>query len=94
MTADGGLQSTDTCIVNVSWVNTPPVSDGGAGQTVGEGTVVTLDGSQSSDSEDGIISYLWEQRNGIPMSLSDPTAVRPSFISPDVGPDGATMNFQ
>ena len=94
VTDNGGLQSFDTCIVNVSWVNTPPVSDAGVGQTVGEGTVVTLDGSQSSDSDDGIISYLWEQVTGIPISLSDPTGVRPSFISPDVGPDGSTLNFQ
>jgi len=89
-----GLQSTDTCIVNVSWVNIPPVSDAGEGQTVDEATVVTLDGSQSSDSDDGIISFLWEQVTGIPISLSDSTAVRPSFISPDVGPDGSTLKFQ
>ena len=89
-----GLQSTDTCIVNVSWVNIPPVSDSGAEQTVDEGTTVTLDGSKSSDADDGIASYLWEQINGLPISLSDPTAVRPSFISPDVGPDGSTLKFQ
>ena len=94
VTDNGGLQSKDTCIVNVSWVNIPPVSDAGDGQTVDEATVVTLDGSQSSDSDDGIISYLWEQVSGIPISLSNPTAVRPSFISPDVGPDGSTLKFQ
>jgi len=94
VTDNGGLQSKDTCIVNVSWVNIPPASDAGDGQTVDEATVVTLDGSQSSDSDDGIISYLWEQVSGIPISLSDPTAVRPSFISPDVGPDGSTLKFQ
>ena len=89
-----GLQSTDTCIVNVSWVNIPPVSDSGAEQTVDEGTTVMLDGSNASDADDGIASYLWEQINGLPISLSDPTAVRPSFISPDVGPDGSTLKFQ
>ena len=89
-----GLQTTDTCIVNVSWVNIPPISDSGAEQTVDEGITVTLDGSKSSDADDGIFSYLWEQVNGIPLSLSDPTAIRPSFISPDVGPDGSTLNFQ
>ena len=89
-----GLQSTDTCIVNVSWVNIPPVSDSGAEQTVDEGTTVTLDGSKSWDADDGISSYLWEQITGLPIGLSDPTAVRPSFISPDVGPDGSTLKFQ
>jgi hypothetical protein len=89
-----GLQSTDTCIVNVSWVNIPPVSDSGPEQTVDEGTTVTLDGSKSSDADDGIVSYLWEQISGILINLSDPTAVRPSFISPDVGLDGSTLKFQ
>ena len=89
-----GLQSTDTCIVNVSWDNIPPVSDSGAEQTVSEETTVTLDGSKASDADDGIASYLWEQIDGIPIGLSDPTAVRPSFISPDVGPDGSTLKFQ
>jgi hypothetical protein len=89
-----GLQSTDTCIVNVSWTNIPPVSDSGAEQTVDEGTTVTLDGSKSSDADDGIASYLWEQVTGLPISLSDPMAVRPSFISPDVGPEGSTLKFQ
>ena len=94
VTDNGGLKSTDTCIVNVSWDNIPPVSDSGAEQTVSEETTVTLDGSKASDADDGIASYLWEQMNGLPISLSDQTAVRPSFISPDVGPDGSTLKFQ
>ena len=89
-----GLQSTDTCIVNVSWVNIPPVSDSGAEQTVDEGTTVTLDGSKSSDADDGIASYQWKQINGLSISLSDPTEVQPIFVSPDVGPDGSTLKFQ
>jgi hypothetical protein len=78
----GGLQSTDTCIVNVSWVNIPPVSDSGAEQTVDEGTTVTLDGSKSSDADDGIALHLWKQVSGIPVTLSDTTAIQSSFTAP------------
>ena len=77
-----GLQSTDTCIVNVSWVNIPPVSDSGAEQTVDEGTTVTLDGSKSSDADDGIALHLWKQVSGIPVTLSDTTGIQSSFTAP------------
>jgi len=95
VTDNGGLQSTDTCIVNASRSNTPPAADAGSDQTVGQGAAVTLDGSNSSDVDDGIVSYLWEQISGIPVSLTDPAAVQPGFISPEnVGSDGAAMRFQ
>ena len=86
-----GLQSIDTSIVNVNWVNVAPVAAAGSDQTVDEGTLVTLDGSNSTDPDDGIASYLWEQINGAPVTLSDPTLPQPSFTTPDVGPDGATL---
>ena len=39
--------------------NTPPVADGGPDFVVEEGVEVTLDGSNSSDSENAILSYNW-----------------------------------
>nr|NIQ38343.1 hypothetical protein [Pseudomonadota bacterium] len=90
----GGLQATDTCIVNVSWVNIPPTADAGPDQTVGEGTTVMLDGSNSSDPDDGIASYLWEQTAGTPVVLSDPNASQPTFTAPDAGLDGVALVFQ
>ncbi|MBW2631825.1 MAG: choice-of-anchor D domain-containing protein, partial [Deltaproteobacteria bacterium] len=41
--------------------NQPPVADAGSNQTVNEGDTVTLDGSSSSDIDDGIASYQWSQ---------------------------------
>ncbi|NIQ37675.1 MAG: hypothetical protein GTN81_03695 [Proteobacteria bacterium] len=90
----GGQQSSATCIVNITWVNRPPVSNAGPDQTVNEGTTVSLDGSNSSDPDDGIASYLWEQTAGVPVSLSNPTTVRPAFLSPDVGPNGGSLTFR
>ena len=89
-----GLESIDTCIVNVTWVNDPPVADAGSYQTVYEGSMVNLDASLSEDSDDGIASYLWTQISGLPVTLSDTASNLPSFIAPDVTMDGTALMFQ
>jgi hypothetical protein len=96
VTDDGGLQATDTCIVNVSWVNLPPTADAGPDQT---GTfsveAVTLDGSGSNDPDDGIVSYLWEQTGtGPAVTLSDPTAIQPTFVTPVIDAGEVSLTFQ
>jgi hypothetical protein len=85
---------TDTTVVNVSFVNDPPTADAGPNQNVDEGTTVTLDGSNSFDPDDGIESYLWKQISGPSVTLSDPEAVQPTFLTPDVGPDGVSFTFE
>ena len=77
----GTLQARDACIVNVVSQNTPPISYAGPDETVTEGSSVTLDGSGSSDSDDGIVLYLWEQISGTPVTLSDSTAIQPTFTA-------------
>jgi hypothetical protein len=94
VTDHGGLQSADTCIVNVSSLNEPPVANAGQDRSVGEGTTVTLDGAHSTDSDDGIASYLWTQTGGVPVTLSVTTAVRPTFVAPPVGAQGDELTFQ
>ncbi|MFH1729907.1 MAG: C1 family peptidase [Pseudomonadota bacterium] len=90
---DGG-QDVDSCIVNVTWINVAPVADAGDNQTVEEGDIVTLDGSASSDEDDGIAIYLWEQTAGTSVTLSDSSSSEPTFTAPDTGVDGEALTFQ
>jgi alpha-tubulin suppressor-like RCC1 family protein len=94
VTDNGGLKASDTVIVNVSWFNAPPIAYAGPDQTKEEGSLVTLDASGSTDPDDGIASYAWIQTGGPAVTLSDPTAVKPTFTAPDVNIGGAVLTFQ
>jgi len=85
---------TDTAIVNVRFVNDPPVADAGPDQNVDEETTVTLDGSNSFDPDDGIESYRWKQIAGQSVTLSNPQAAKPTFLAPNVGPGGVSFTFE
>jgi hypothetical protein len=88
-----GLQSSDSCVVNVTWLNEPPQANAGLDQTVNEGTVVTLDGSFSLDIDDGIARYAWNQISGPAVTLSDPASSQPTFTAPNVEADGVSLTF-
>jgi hypothetical protein len=94
VTDNGNLISTDTCIVNVTWINEPPFADAGSDQNVAAGDTVTLDGSGSSDVDDGIGSYLWKQEGGTSVTLSGTTATQPTFTAPNAGANGDTLTFE
>ncbi len=94
VTDNGSLQATDTCIVNVTWINISPTADAGSEQTVDEGVQVILNASNSSDPDDGIASYQWTQPAGTSITLSDSASDQPTFTAPDVGPDGESLTFQ
>ncbi len=61
-----------------------PTADAGPDQGVNEEVLVTLDGSDSSDSDGSISSYQWTQTSGPNVTLSDSAAVSPTFTSPTV----------
>jgi hypothetical protein len=63
-------------------INHAPVANAGPNQIVDEGTIVTLDGSASTDPDDEPLTYLWTAPAGI--TLSSDTASRPTFTAPEV----------
>jgi K319L-like, PKD domain len=92
---DNGNQSiSDTVTISISDLNQAPIADAGSDQTILEvGVTVTLDGSGSSDPDDGIVSYLWQQTAGSTINLSDDAAVEPTFVSPNVASGGESFRF-
>ena len=62
--------------------NAPPAANAGAPQTVAPGDSVTLDGSASSDPNGDSLTYLWQQTGGVTVTLSNTTAVSPTFTAP------------
>ncbi|SCX97004.1 PKD domain-containing protein [Desulfoluna spongiiphila] len=94
VTDTGGLTGTDTVLVNISNLNQPPVAEAGPGQTVRNGTEVTLSAAGSSDPDGTIASYRWAQKTGPVVTLSDASAEAPVFTARADGPDGSTLTFE
>jgi hypothetical protein len=94
VTDAAGLRSRDTCIVNVVSNDLPPAAKAGPNRTVSPGGKVVLDGSGSTDETGGRLSYGWKQIAGPPVKLSDPAAVKPSFLAPTVDAPAEDLVFE
>jgi PKD domain len=92
--SDGEFSSDSIVHVNVAHVNHPPLADAGANQTVPEGTLVTLDGSNSADTDGDTLSYSWHQTAGTIVTLAGSDTSMPSFTAPNVGPTGEDLTFE
>jgi len=63
--------------------NASPTAVAGPDQTVESGTAVSLTGVASSDPDPGdTLTYAWSQTGGTGVTLSDETAISPSFTAP------------
>jgi len=83
-----GIVDSDEDIVQVKVVseNSGPICDAGPDQIITTGTLVTLDGSGSTDVNGDPLNYSWDfysKPEGSNAILSNPHTVRPTFI-PDI----------
>lgn len=82
---DGFVDSAVSSVtITVSKVNSIPVANAGTTQNVVTGTVVTLDGSKSSDADGDLITYSWSftsKPSGSSAALSVFTDVNPKFTA-------------
>lgn len=62
--------------------NAQPVANAGPNQTVTTSSLVTLDGSGSSDGDGTITDYTWIQKSGPAVTLSSDSVVSPTFTAP------------
>jgi hypothetical protein len=72
--------------------NSPPVSNAGPDQTVDFGATVTLDGSGSTDPDDNIVSYKWEQTDGPTVTLNNADTATADFTASVAG--GSVLTFE
>jgi LmbE family N-acetylglucosaminyl deacetylase len=82
LTTNVGLAEFEAFEVYPPGANRPPAAHAGPDQTVNAGVVVHLDGSSSSDLDNNPVTYAWTQTGGPTVTLSDPTATRPTFTTP------------
>jgi hypothetical protein len=80
---DGVLSSpVTTTTITAAALNSAPVANAGVAQNVTTGSVVTLDGSASSDANRDVLTYLWtlvSRPTSSTAALSSTTSARPTF---------------
>jgi hypothetical protein len=84
--SNGSPSAPDEVIISTE--NSAPIANAGIDQTVDVGALVTLDGSSSSDPDGDSITYAWSVVSvpaGSSASLSDPTALKPTFLADTPG---------
>ena len=91
-----GQGGTDEGVVSirVSGINDAPAAEAGPSQTVAEGVTVTLDGTGSSDPEDGVLTYQWSRTSGPVVTLGEATAAQPTFTAPTGLSAATTLEFR
>ena len=93
-TDPGGATATDTVTVTVKSVNDAPTANAGSDFTISDGDTATLDGSASSDPENGDLAYAWTQTAGTPsVTLRDADTSAPSFDAPQLSAN-ASLTFE
>ena len=74
--------------------NQRPNADAGSDQTVTEGATVTLNGGGSTDPGGSIVTYAWQQIDGLSVQISNSGSRNASFVAPNVPIAGDTLTFR
>lgn len=74
--------------------NAPPQARAGEDQLVSGGSQVHLNGAASSDPDDGVAAYFWEQIGGPAVVLSSQTLAEVSFTAPQPGSGSVVLIFR
>jgi hypothetical protein len=86
--------STADVSVTVTNANRAPAADAGAAQTVNELSLVTLDGTRSSDPDGDALTWQWTQTSGTPVPIASANTARPTFVAPHQAPTAhETLTF-
>lgn len=78
----------DTVTITATTVNARPIADAGQDRYVDKDSVVTLDGTASSDADFDTLSFAWsfiQRPVGSTAALDDPSVQRPDFLADSVG---------
>ena len=90
-TDDHWSVSEDQIKITVIGINNFPVAHAGINQTVHSGSLVTLDGSASTDMDEAIemLTFDWNisAGNPSPVTLSEESSMSPTFMAPDITGD-------
>lgn len=81
----------DTFTWNV-YGNSPPLARAGEDQTVSVNAIVTLDGSGSTDPDNNIVSYEWQQTDGPTVTLINADTATAQFTATIAA--GSTLTFK
>lgn len=68
----------------IPFPNKKPVANAGQDRKVASGDIVQLDGTSSRDADKDKLAYKWTQITGPVVTLSDATAIKPTFVAPEV----------
>lgn len=84
--AAGNTATATRTVIVKALPNQLPSASAGADQTVNEQAAVTLAGS-GADTDGTIVSYVWTQISGMPVTLSNANTAQATFTAPDVTTD-------
>jgi hypothetical protein len=79
LTVNDGFGGLDWDNVTITVTNRDPIADAGMDQTVAVGSLVTLDGSASSDPDGDPKTFAWTQTSGPAVTLIGADTAKPTF---------------